>query len=391
MSIVERRDAERLKQQPGRETRGLPNHFYVDQDHFILEQKMLFQRSWVFAGVADEVGAPGAVVQKHVAGVPIFLTRNQSGELKAFQNVCPHRGVRLVTEDKSDARLIACPYHAWAFDLDGVLRARPHFYGPGQHGTPRDGDDLDCKGLFPVRLETWNGALLVNIDGNAPPISEFLAALNTEAGNYDLSCMRYSGMISSEFESNWKLTIENWLDSYHVFAVHPGLDKMMIPAQRKSAIGSGTLVYADYYSTDVGKSVRGGLPEIPNMPEELRNASFFAAQFPNWAVSIHPSYLLFWNYVPVALNKTRVDVYAHFVGEAATDAEHSQARADLLTYYLGLNEEDAGVCSLMQQGRAAPAYDGGRFSPYWDGGSVHFARLVEAAMKWTGANTTAEV
>lgn len=380
-SVVERRDAERLKQQPGRETRGLPNDYFVDTDHFLLEQKRLFQRSWVFAGVADEIANPGSLIHKQIAGVPIILARNPQGELKAFQNVCPHRGVRLVTEDRPKVKLISCPYHAWSYDLDGNLKARPHFYGPGQHGTPRDDDPLDCKGLFPVRLETWNGALLINIDGKAPPIDEFLVALNTEAGNYDLSCMRYAGMISSDFDSNWKLTIENWLDSYHVFAVHPGLDKMMIPAQRKSAIGAGTLVYADYYSTDVGKNVRGGLPEIPNIPDELQNASFFAAQFPNWAVSIHPSYLLFWHYVPVAVNKTRVDVYAHFVGDAAADEAHAEARSSLLKYYAGLNDEDAGVCRLMQEGRSAPAYDGGRFSPYWDGGSVHFAKLVKAAME----------
>jgi choline monooxygenase len=188
-------------------------------------------------------------------------------------------------------------------------------------------------------------------------------------------------MISSDFNSNWKLTIENWLDSYHVFAVHPGLDKMMVKEQRKAAIGAGRLVYADYYSTDVGKDVYGGLPIIPNLPDELQNASFFAAQFPNWAVSVHPTYLVFWNYVPVAVDQTRVDVYFQFVGKAASNDKYASARKDLMNYYAGLNEEDVGVCSLMQQGRQAPAYDGGRFSPYWDGGSVHFASNIADAMK----------
>jgi choline monooxygenase len=381
MSIVEERDKKRAEQHPGPEVRGLPNHYFIDQEHFKLEQKQLFQRGWIFAGVAGELNKPGSVIQKEVGGVPIILTRNIQGEIKAFQNVCPHRGARLVVENKDETKLMVCPYHSWSFDLDGGLRARPHYNGVDAHGTPRDGDDIDCKGLFGVRLATWNGALLVNIDGKAPAIDEYLADLVAQTSDYDLSAMKFSAMISSEFNSNWKLTIENWLDSYHVFAVHPGLDKMMIKEQRKAAIGAGNLVYADYYSTDMGKDVYGGMPMIPNLSDELKNASFFAAQFPNWAVSVHPTYLLMWNYVPLAVNKTRVDVYAHFVGDAATDEAHAEARSDLLTYYSGLNDEDMNVCSLMQQGREAPAYDGGRFSPYWDGGSVHFARNIEQAMK----------
>lgn len=381
MSIVERRDAERLRQQPGPEVRGLPNHYFTDPAHFALERERLFHRSWVFAGVTGELKGPGSVLRKEVAGVPLILTCPREGELKVFQNVCPHRGARLVGDDRDSGKLMVCPYHSWSFDLDGVLRARPHYYGIGQHGSPRDGDREDCKGLFEVRSAVWNGAILINIDGKAPPIEEYLSDLNAQTEHYDISQMRFSAMIESDFNSNWKLTIENWLDSYHVFAVHPGLDRMMVGDQRKAAIGAGMLVYADYFNTDVGRAVYGSLPIIENLPEELKTASFFAAQFPNWAVSVHPSYLLFWNYIPVAVDKTKVQVFAHFVGDAATSEEHEKARTDLLSYYAGLNEEDMGVCSLMQLGRAAPAYDGGRFSPYWDGGSVHFARNVERAIQ----------
>lgn len=380
MSTIARRDAARLAQRPGPDARGLPNHFFVDKDHFVKEQARLFQRTWAFAGVEAMLPGPGSIKHTEVAGVPLFFTRNANGEIRAFQNVCPHRGVRLVTEDKSKAAMLTCPYHAWSFDLDGKLKARPHFFGPGDHAGEGDEKLHACEGLFPVRVGTWNGALLVNIDGKAPPLEEFLAPLNAETEGYDLSTMRYGGMISSAFGANWKLMIENFLDSYHVFAVHPQLNRMMIPEQRKSAVGSGTLIYSDYYSTETGKDMRGGLPEIPNLPEEIRNASFFAAQFPNWLMSIHPAYLLLWHVVPLAVDETRIDVYAHFVGDAATDEAYADRRQELLDYYVALNAEDEGVCQLLQEGRRAPAYDGGRFSPYWDGGTCHFAQLVEQAM-----------
>lgn len=333
-----------------------------------------------FAGVTGELKGPGSILTRDIAGLPIGITCPNEGEVRVFQNVCPHRGARLVSEDRDTGKLLVCPYHAWSFDLEGGLRARPHYFGVGHHGTPRDGDREDCKGLFEVRTAIWNGAILMNMDGKAPPIEEYLSDLNEQTAGYDLEQMQFAESIESDFNSNYKLTIENWLDSYHVFAVHPGLDKMMVGDQRKAAIGAGRLVYADYFNTDVGKSVYGSLPTLAGLPEEFKTASFFAAQFPNWAVSVHPSYFLLWNYIPVATDKTQVRVYAHFVGDAATSSEHAKARTDLLAYYAGLNEEDMGVCSLMQQGRAAPAYDGGRFSPYWDGGSVHFARNVVLAM-----------
>lgn len=381
MSVAARRDAERERQRPSPTDRGLPNHFYVDPDHYVLEKSRLFHRTWVLAGVEGMVPERGAVVQADVAGAPIFFTRNAAGEIKAFQNVCPHRGTRLVTQDKQRAAMITCPYHAWTFDLDGKLKSRAHFFGPGVHADRHAEALHDCEGLFPVRLAIWNGAILVNIDGKAPEFDGHVAPLAKEAEGYDLSSMRYAGSVSSTFDANWKLTIENFLDSYHVFAVHPTLDSMMTPDQRKSSVGSGAFIFSDFLSTDTGKKVRDDLPPIPGLPEELTNLSFFGVFFPNWMISIHPSYLLHWHVVPLAVDRTRVDVHAHFVGDAATDDLHAAARKNLLDYYVALNGEDEGICRNLQQGREAPAYDGGRFSPYWDGGTVHLARLVEEAMQ----------
>ena len=380
MSVIERRNAERQAQRPGPEARGLPNHYFVDEDHYRLEQQRLFRRNWVLAGVEGLLASKGAVVQADVAGVPIFFTRTANGEVRAFQNVCPHRGVRIVIEDHERAAMITCPYHAWTFDLEGRLKTRAHFFGPGAHATARDEELHACEGLFPVRVARWNGALLVNIDGEAPPLEDYIAPLEEEAEGYDLSAMRYAGKVSNTFEANWKLTIENFLDSYHVFAVHPTLDSMMEPSQRKSSVGKKALIYSDFQSTDTGKAVRGALPPIPGLPGELANVSFFGVMFPNWMISIHPAYLLHWHVVPLGVDRTRVDLHAYFVGDAATDDEHAEARRKLLDYYTALNAEDEGICRRLQQGRMAPAYDGGRFSPYWDGGTVHLARLVEAAM-----------
>ena len=375
MSIVARRNEARMAQRPTQDARGLPNHFFTDPDHFETEKRLLFQRTWVFAGVTASVAEPGSVFKTEVAGVPVIVVHGDDGTIRAFQNVCPHRGARLVGESRCGARRLTCPYHAWSYHLDGRLAGRPYYDGPTS-GVETRGDVR----LFPVRLAIWHGAMLVNVDGKAPPLDDHLEALNRESGHYDLSAMRYGGTISSEFRANWKLTAENWLDAYHVFVVHPTLNAMMEPEQRQSALGTGTLVFGEYVSTDAGKDKRGGLPEIPGMPDELRNNSFYGLQFPNWSISIHPTYLALWHWVPLAVDRTRCDVHVYFVGDAATDEAHREDRDALLTYYTDLNQEDENVCRLMQEGRTAPAYDGGRFSPYWDGGTAWLTDLVRDAM-----------
>lgn len=380
MGIAATRDAARREQRPSSETRGLPNHFFTDPEHYRLEQQRLFHRTWVFAGITAAVPAPGSVFHTEVAGVPIVFTHDDDGEIRAFQNVCLHRGARLVCANKTRAKRLTCPYHAWAYRLDGKLASRPYYDGPTS-GIERVGDGEEAR-LFAVRMAIWNGAMLVNIDGKAPSIEQYLESLNRETAPYDFAPVRYAQTIAAEFESNWKLSVENWMDSYHVFSVHPTLDKMMIPEQRKAAIGSGTLIYTDYFLTEIGLEKRGGgLPRLPGVPEELSNASFNALQFPNWSISVHPSYLMFWHFVALAVDRTRVDLHMHFVGDAADDSVHAETRAQLLDYYTLLNEEDRKVCRLLQEGRAAPAYDGGRFSPYWDAGGARLAELVRRAME----------
>jgi len=380
MSVLARRDAHREEQRPGPAERGLPNAWFIDPDHYRAEQERLFRRRWVLAGVEGQLPDPGTVYQTEVAGVPLILTRGRAGEIHAFQNVCPHRGVKLVSGNSTGQATITCPYHAWTYGLDGKLRTRAHFFGPGAHGTTRDEADHACEGLFKVRLARWNGALFINIDGEAEPFEDYVAPLEAEIEGYDLSVMEYGGSFTSRFEANWKLATENFLDSYHVFTVHPTLNSMMTNDQRKSSFGVGSMICSEFYSTDVGKDVRGGLPPIPGLPEEMANVSFFGVMFPNWMFSIHPAYLIHWHVIPEAVDRTRVDVHAHFVNGAATDEAHANARKKLLDYYEALNGEDESICRQLQEGRHAPAYDGGRFSPYWDGGTVHLANLIRQAM-----------
>ena len=167
---------------------GLPNAAYWSREWLALEQERVFRRSWVFAGADAEIADPGAMKPIEIGGAPLFIVRGRDGVVRGFHNVCRHRGARLVTEPCKRSSL-ACPYHAWNYAIDGKLRVRPHFLGPDQTDRFDDGggEKLD---LIPVRTETWNGCIFVNVSGDAQPLDDWLAPLLARTKNYNFPAIR---------------------------------------------------------------------------------------------------------------------------------------------------------------------------------------------------------
>ena len=115
------------------EASGLPNVAYTSEDWQRLENTRLFARSWSFAGYAHDLPNPGDAVPVDLAGMPLVLVRDGDGEIRAFHNVCRHRGATILEEKACGLKFLTCPYHAWAYDLTGALRTRPHFHGGERH------------------------------------------------------------------------------------------------------------------------------------------------------------------------------------------------------------------------------------------------------------------
>ena len=363
---------------PVEEARGLPNWAFTSPEFLALENQTLFRRHWVFAGRQSEVPNPGDIKMVEVAGQPLVLVRGKDGVVRAFHNVCPHRGAQIVTEDRTGARVIACKYHAWTFELDGPLRARPHFEGPDKHQRA-DRSDPNCPSLFAVRSGTWHDAVFVNLDGKAAPLSQHLAAVEAQAEGFDISQFRYARTVTGKFNSNWKLTVENWSDVYHVFAVHPTLDKMMDAHQRTGMLTDRNLIYC-HYGYDAETLANEPLPIAQNLQGRMQNSTFMGHLFPALCISFHPAMFLFWDYKPLAHDWTEVKLHIYVAGGAESDPALEPIIDARARYYSALNGEDDEVCRLMQIGRRAEGYDGGRFAPYWDKGTLYLAQLVADAV-----------
>ena len=360
--------------EPVAAARGLPNEAYTSPDYFEIEQKLLFGASWTFAIAASEIPDPGDITPVTVAGQPLILVRGKNRQVRAFANVCPHRGSELVEGPRKGAHRVTCPYHAWCFGLDGKLQNRPHFFGPEKHDQASQ--DTDC-GLFEVRCAAWQDWIFVNLDGTAPPLADWVAPIEAHVAGFDFSAFRLSRIMTFEFECNWKLAVENYTDNYHVFRVHPALDQLQTSADRFGMTPEGMCLLNVYHMT---REDRGAdLPVYPGLEGHDRKASF-GLMFPSFGFAFYPSSIAMAVFVPLAVDRTQMRMLFYYVGEAAGSEQHAAARELNETTWAELNEEDEGICRKLQRGRAASAYDGGRFSPYWDKGTIHFARLAVAAM-----------
>lgn len=360
---------------PTEHARGLPNEVYVSGEVFELEKHRLFGRTWCFAGRASAIANRGDVIPVEVAGVPLFLVRDSNDQIRAFHNVCPHRGARLIAGPTRTNRNLVCPYHAWTYQLDGRLKNRPHFAG---HGCHDDGssESADPVTLFRVRTHRWHDWVFVDLSDEAPDFEAHMAPALECLTHFPLDAFVYERTIRSEFKANWKLVAENFLDVYHVFKVHPDLDRIY-RGPRTSAHTNGAVMYNEYFATSDDRG--GDLPPPDGLPDTWEGRCFFSNIYPNLGLAAYPSNVYLVEFIPVSAAHTVMEMHFYFVDGDETPAI-AEGRKQLLKWWTDLNAEDEGVCELLQLGRQSPAYPGGRLSPHWDRGTQHFARLIAEAL-----------
>ncbi|MBE1281678.1 MAG: Rieske 2Fe-2S domain-containing protein [Rhodobacteraceae bacterium] len=364
---------------PIEEAGGLPNAAYWSPEWHELEQELIFRRSWVFAGARAELPKPGNMKPLEVGGMPIVLVHGRDGEIRGFQNVCRHRGMQLVTEPCKQTTL-TCPYHKWAYGLDGKLRSRPHFLGPNQTDTFKDGggEKLD---LIPVRVEEFFGCLFVNISGDADPLEVWMAPVLEQLKGYDLSAIRWAGKLDFEIEANWKLAYENYMEGYHVFALHPRLLDFAPMDLRWSGEWRGNTFVNGYRFPEIKEGRGEGLPHYPGISEEDRMQGQWFLTMPHFAVEIFPDQFTVLVAYPDAPDHCREELHVFLIGDdAATGEKYAKERAEVIQMWDDLNREDISILKGMQQGRRCSGYDGGRYSPHWERPTLAYARKIVEMM-----------
>src|SRR5262250_755076 len=155
---------------PLSEAATIPAPWYVDARIADLEIQNVFSKTWQVIGRTDQVEKAGDFITFTLAGEPIVAVRGSDGQLRAFYNVCRHHAAKVVTEPCGSAAILHCPYHGWNYGLDGSLKGMPEFDGVKNF-------ERQENGLVPIKVETWEAFVLVNLDPEAEPLQDFLAGL----------------------------------------------------------------------------------------------------------------------------------------------------------------------------------------------------------------------
>jgi choline monooxygenase len=371
---------------PTKDAVCLPNAAYTAPEFFEAERQKIFLAGWAFVAAGAELPGPGDVLPVTLAGLPLLLVRGRDGGIKAFHNVCRHRGVQLMPDKAAGCTSLTCRYHGWTYALDGALIRTPHFSGAGKHETP--GIDCARMGLQEVRCDVWHDLVFVNLAGTAPPLAKHLAPLARRWQRYDLSLLRHGGSCRFDIAANWKLAIENFLESYHLPFAHPSLNSASKMEEHYSMVedlylGQGSRKY------DSGKVGHAALPAFPGLgPVETKTAEY-PTLLPNLMLGIHADYLFVFGVDPVTAERTRETFHFYYVGEAALAPALKPARDLIEGLWQRTNLEDIGVVEGMQIGRHSPGYVGGRFSPYHEATTHEFQRRIANAVAGAGREAEA--
>ena len=348
---------------------GLPGSAYTSDAFWKLETERLFPAGWVFVAFAHDLATAGDALPVSVAGQPILLLRNREGDINGFHNVCRHRCLKLVDAPCNVGRMVKCPYHAWAYSLNGELRATPHFGGRDSHRV--EGLDRSQNGLIPLRTAVWHDWIFVNLDGSCEDFYDFIAPLVRNIQTLDLTRIRLVGVIDlGVVNANWKALMENFIEPYHVQFVHKKTTEQPLH-DHYTVIDGGCLGSAVDLTDEDRISPRG--------TNTLAVSSRYLTLFPNFVFGRY-----FPDQIGVHLNTPLGPGQTHQRRAIYTTDGSNPGAAEveaLKKLWFNVHREDHEICERLQAGRVSPVAEAGGFlSPQWEDSVLRFQELVTAAV-----------
>jgi phenylpropionate dioxygenase-like ring-hydroxylating dioxygenase large terminal subunit len=342
----------------------LPATWYTSVEHHALEQARIFRRSWQYVGLVEQVARKGDFFTAQLGDVPIVVTRDTAGMLRAFVNVCRHRGSILVEAACGNRKTLQCPYHAWTYRLDGTLHA-----APGMADEP----DFDSSAfsLIAAKAETWGPFIFANLDPAARPLSHFLGDLPDLVAQTGLHLdgIRQRVHRTYEIQANWKVVTENYLECYHCPVAHPAFCDLI-------DVNDYHVTEYDYFSTQGGSlkaSAKAGKGKHGYDASQGVQAGFYAFLWPNFTINIYPgpgnvSLNLF---LPLDANRT-LAIYDY----CFADAVGEQDCEDFVKFIDQVQNEDTALCESVQRGLRTGFFQQGKLMLKREKGLQHFQRLV---------------
>ncbi|MFJ6087708.1 aromatic ring-hydroxylating dioxygenase subunit alpha [Streptomyces sp. NPDC092369] len=337
----------------------LPGHYYTDPEIFRQEQEHLFESMWFCAVRSADLAKPGAFRTVQVGRENVIITRTRKGELRAFLNICRHRGARLCMEEAGEVRRsLQCPYHAWTYDLDGKLIAAPNLI------KMPDVDRVEY-GLINVSLREWLGYAWVCLADEPPSFEDTVTHAAVERlgdpaaiEHYGTEDLALGKRITYDVKANWKLIVENFMECYHCATIHPELTDVL----PEFAEGYAAQYYVGH-GAEFGAEIKGftvdgseGFAKLPQVSEDQDRRYYAITVKPTVFINLVPDHVILHRMFPMAENRTIVEcdwLYAPEVVASGADVSKS------VELFHRVNEQDFEACERTQPAMASRAYRNG--------------------------------
>lgn len=328
---------------------GLPGRDYHDPAVFVVEQERIFERSWFCVGREEEAPETGDFLVREVGTESLLIVRGRDGRLRAFYNVCRHRGSVLRDERRGTLKgaAVVCPYHSWAYALDGELIGTPNV-------RAEDGLDRSSYGLRPVLLDTWEGFVFVKLSDDARTLRDQLAVEPDEPLSYEryrTAELRTAHRIAYEVEANWKIVLDNFNECLHCPGVHPELVNL-VPMYRKGLV-------VDHDRPDLGATLRDGaytftmdgtsrLPLLPGLTELDCRTYWGYSVLPNLMVNLVSTGVMSYTLYPRSASHTTI--VSEYLYRPETIETEGFDCSDMVEFLDLVSRQDWDVCERAQRG-----------------------------------------
>ena len=355
--------------------RTLPRRYYVAPEIFAEEGEKIFASRWLCVGREDRIPNPGDYILQQVGTESIIVLRDQAGTVRAYYNVCRHRGTRLCEEHTGRfSGTIQCPYHAWTYALDGRLIGAPS-------AADIEGFTKADYPLYNVAVQQWEGFVFINLAQKPERFDLAYEALISRFDRFNLANLAVGKTTEYDVKANWKLLFQNYSECYHCGPVHPTLAKLTPPTSGENDLVTGPVtggfMVINQGHQSLTMSGRSCGVIVGDLPDEDLNRVYYYAIFPNMLLSLHPDYVMFHTLWPEAPDRTKIFCSWLFHPDTLSNPAHDPE--DGIAFWDMTNRQDWHICEQSQLGVQSRAYQPGPYSKR-ESLSVQFDREVLRAL-----------
>ncbi len=368
----------------------LPAQAYTSEEFFAWELGHVLRPGWQCIAHVSQIPAPGDFLNLDLLGEPLIVVRGKDDTVRVLSRVCPHRSMDIMPEgfgydghstattrdgkpDCGHTRLFLCPYHAWTFELDGQLKACPEMHRA---------EDF-CRDNFflkPFRAEIWQGFVFVNLDGQAPPLATGLVGMADDLAAFRPAEMKL--VISREWDCpfNWKVLVENFMESYHHLGIHHKTLQPMMPArdtwteQERRHYVRAHLPYKDsvreeYQAFESKGDFSTAMPPLPSLSDTQKSEWGLFLAHPTFLLATAPDRLIWYRLQPLGPDRLKLTTTTLVAPEVLACENFETLRQNTAKQLVEFHLEDMEVCTAVQRGFYASGWQPGRLShlemPVW--------------------------